>query len=115
MLNYNSTRKKTVDYINSMNSKAGASLHVYKVKGIAEGNEIYFLWTCDKDNMTTSSFANELTNKLSSSSGFGMGIPAIQNNLGYYNCTVSYEGSLKVYTEGTHSADLTISTIYKIY
>ena len=93
----------------------GASLHVYKVKGIAEGNEIYFLWTCDKDNMTTSSMTDELTYKLSSGSGFGMGIPGIQNYMGYYNCTITYEGGLKVYTEGTHSADLTISTVYKIY
>ena len=93
----------------------GASLHVYKVKGTAEGNDIYFLWTSDKDNMTTSSMTNELTNKLSSGSGFGMGIPAIQSYMGYYNCTVTYESGLKVYTEGTHSADLTINTVYKIY
>ena len=115
MLNYNSTRKKTVDYINSMSSKGGASLHVYKVKGTAEGNDIYFLWTCDKDNMTTSSMTDELTYKLSSGSGFGMVIPAIQNYMGYYNCAVTYEGGLKVYSEGTHSADLTISNVYKIY
>lgn len=93
----------------------GASLHVYKVKGTAEGNEIYFLWTCDSDNMTVQSMTDALTYKLSSGSGFGMGIPAIQNYMGYYTCTVAYEGGLKVYTEGTHSADLTISTVYKIY
>ena len=93
----------------------GASLHVYKVKGTAEGNEIYFLWTCSADNMTTTSMALEIANKLSDSSGFGMGIPGIQNYMGYYNCTVTYEGGLKVYTEGTHSADMTISTVYKIY
>ena len=115
MLNYNSTRKKTVDYINSMSSKGGAGLHVYKVKGTAEGNNIYFLWTCDKDNMTAQGMTDELTHKLSSSSGFGMGITAIKDYMGYYTCTVTYEGGLKVYTEGTHSADLTISTVYKIY
>ena len=93
----------------------GASLHVYKVKGTSEGNNIYFLWTCDKDNMTASSMTDELTYKLSSGSGFGMGIPAVQNYMGYYFCTVTYEGGLKVYTEGTHSADLTINTVYKIY
>ena len=93
----------------------GGSLHVYKVKGTAEGNDIYFLWTCDKDNMTTSSMTNELTNKLSSGSGFGMGITAVKDYMGYYNCTVTYEGGLKVYSDGTHSADLTISTVYKIY
>ena len=93
----------------------GASLHVYKVKGTAEGNAVCFLWTCDKDNMTTSSMTNELTYKLSSDSGFGMGIPAVQDYMGYYNCTVCYDGGLKVYTEGTHSADLTINTVYKIY
>ena len=93
----------------------GASLHVYKVKGTAEGNNIYFLWTSDKDNMTTSSMRDELTYKLSSGSGFGMGITAVKDYMGYYNCTVAYEGGLKVYTEGTHSADLTISTVYKIY
>ena len=115
MLNYNSTRKKTVDYINSMSSKGGASLHVYKVKGTAEGNNIYFLWTCDKDNMTAQGMTDELTHKLSSSSGFGMGITAIKDYMVYYNCTISYEGGLKVYTEGTHSADFTISNVYKIY
>ena len=99
----------------SVNGSTPGGLHVYKVKGTAEGNEIYFLWTCDKDNMTTSSMTNELTYKLSSGSGFGMGIPAIQSYMGYYNCAVTYEGGLKVYTEGTHSADLTISTVYKIY
>ena len=93
----------------------GASLHVYKVKGTAEGNDIYFLWTCDKDNMTTTSMALELANKLSNSSGFGMGITAVKDYMGYYTCTVTYDGGLKVYTEGTHSADLTISTVYKIY
>ena len=93
----------------------GASLHVYKVKGTAEGNEIYFLWTCSADNMTTTSMALEIANKLSDSSGFGMGIPGIQNYMGYYTCTVTYEGGLKVYTEGTHSADMTINTVYKIY
>ena len=94
----------------------GASLHVYKVKGHSNsGFDVYFLWTSDKDNMTTSSMADELTYKLSSGSGFGMGIPAVQNYMGYYFCTVTYEGGLKVYTEGTHSADLTINTVYKIY
>lgn len=115
MLNYNSTRKKTVDYINSMSSKGGASLHVYKVKGTAEGNNIYFLWTCDKDNMTAQGMADELTNKLSSSLGFGMGITAVKDYMGYYNCIITYEGGLKAYTEGTHSSDFTISNVYKIY
>lgn len=115
MLNYTSTRKKTVDYINSMSSTGGASLHVYKVKGTAEGNDIYFLWTCDKDNMTASSMTNELTNKLSSGTGFGMCIPAVKDYMGYYNCIIAYGGGLKVYSEGTHSADFTISDVYKIY
>ena len=94
----------------------GASLHVYKVKGHANsGFDVYFLWTSDKDNMTTSSMTDELTYKLSSGSGFGMGITAVKDYMGYYNCTVTYEGGLKVYSEGTHSADLTISNVYKIY
>lgn len=115
MLNYTSTRKKTVDYINSMSSTGGASLHVYKVKGTAEGNDIYFLWTCDKDNMTVQGMTDELTLKLSSGSGFGMGITAVQNYMGYNNCILTYESGLKVYTEGTHSSDFTISNVYKIY
>ena len=115
MLNYTSTRKKTVDYINSMSSTGGASLHVYQVKGTAEGNNIYFLWTCDSDNMTASSMTSELNSKLSSGSGFDMCIPAVQDNMGYHNCTITYYSGLKVYTEGTHSADLTISAVYKIY
>ena len=93
----------------------GGSLHVYKVKGTAEGNPIYFLWTCSADNMTTTSMVLELANKLSNSFGFGMGIPAIKDYMGYYNCTVTYDGGLKAYSEGTHSADMTINTVYKIY
>lgn len=93
----------------------GASLHVYKVKGTSEGNDIYFLWTCDKDNMTVQGMTDELTYKLSSGSGFGMGITAVQDYMGYYNCIITYDGGLKVYTQGTHSSDFTISTVYKIY
>jgi len=93
----------------------GGSLHVYKVKGTAEGNDIYFLWTSDKDNMTTSSMTDELTYKLSSGSGFSMGITAVKDYMGYYNCILTYDGGLKVYSDGTHSADFTISTVYKIY
>ena len=115
MLNYNSTRKKTVDYINSMSSKGGASLHVYKVKGTSEGNNIYFLWTCDKDNMTVQGMTDELTSKLSSSSGFAMSINAVKDYMGYYSCIITYESGLKIYSEGTHSADFTISDVYKIY
>ena len=67
----------------------GASLHVYKVKGHANsGFDVYFLWTSDKDNMTTSSMTNELTYKLSSGSGFGMGIPAVMDRMGYDFCVV---------------------------
>ena len=115
MLNYTSTRKKTVDYINSMSSTGGASLHVYKVKGTSEGNDICFLWTCDKDNMTVQGMTDELTYKLSSGSGFGMGITAVKDYMGYYNCIVTYDGGLKVYSDGTHSAEFTISNVYKIY
>ena len=93
----------------------GASLHVYKVKGTAEGNPIYFLWTSDKDNMTTTSMALELAIKLSDSAGFNMGIPAIKDYMGYYDCVITYDGGLKVYSEGTHSADMTINTVYKLY
>ena len=93
----------------------GASLHVYKVKGQAEGSDIYFLWTSDKDNMTTSSMTDELTYKLSSGSGFNMGITAVKDYMGYYNCVITYDGGLKAYSEGTHSADFTINTVYKIY
>ena len=93
----------------------GASLHVYKVKGTAEGNDIYFLWTCDKDNITVQGMTDELTNKLSSSSGFVMSITAVKDYMGYYNCIITYNGGLKVYSDGTHSADFTISNVYKIY
>ena len=99
----------------SVKGSTPGGLHVYKVKGTAEGNNIYFLWTCDKDNMTTSSMTDELTSKLSSGSGFGMGIPVVQDYMGYYNCIITYESGLKVYSEGTHSADFTINTVYKIY
>ena len=92
----------------------GASLHVYKVKGTAEGNDIYFLWTCDKDNITVQGMTDELTYKLSSGSGFGMGIPAVMDRMGYDFCVVAYSGGLQAGTGGSMS-DMTINTVYKIY
>lgn len=93
----------------------GASLHVYKVKGTANsGFDVYFLWTSDKDNMTTSSMTDELTYKLSSGSGFGMGIPAVKDQMGYDFCVVAYGGGLQAGTGGSMS-DMTINTVYKIY
>ena len=93
----------------------GASLHVYKVKGTANsGFDVYFLWTSDKDNMTTSSMTDELTYKLSSGSGFGMGIPAVMDRMGYDFCVVAYSGGLQAGTGGSMS-DMTINTVYKIY
>ena len=93
----------------------GASLHVYKVKGHANsGFDVYFLWTSDKDNMTTSSMTDELTYKLSSGSGFGMGIPAVMDRMGYDFCVVAYSGGLQAGT-GSNMSDMTINTVYKIY
>ena len=93
----------------------GASLHVYKVKGHANsGFDVYFLWTSDKDNMTTSSMTDELTFKLSSGSGFGMGIPAVMDRMGYDFCVVAYSGGLQAGT-GSNMSDMTINTVYKIY
>ena len=93
----------------------GASLHVYKVKGYSNsGFDVYFLWTCDKDNMTTSSMTDELTLKLSSGSGFGMGIPAVKDQMGYDFCVVAYSGGLQAGT-GSNMSDMTINTVYKIY
>ena len=93
----------------------GASLHVYKVKGTANsGFDVYFLWTSDKDNMTTSSMTDELNYKLSSGSGFGMGIPAVKVQMGYDFCVVAYSGGLQAGTSGSMS-DMTLKTVYKIY
>ena len=93
----------------------GASLHVYKVKGTANsGFDVYFLWTCDSDHMTVSSMTDELTYKLSSGSGFGMGIPAVKDQMGYDFCVVAYSGGLKAGTGGSMS-DMTINNVYKIY
>ena len=93
----------------------GASLHVYKVKGHANGGfDVYFLWTSDKDNMTTSSMTDELTYKLSSGSGFSMGIPAVKDQIGYDFCVVAYSGGLQAGTSSSMS-DMTINTVYKIY
>ena len=115
MLNYTSTRKKTVDYINSMSSTGGASLHVYKVKGTANsGFDFYFLWTCESDNMTTSSMTDELTYKLSSGSGFGMAIPAVKDQMGYDFCAIDYSGGLRA-GSGTSMSDMTLTSVYKIY
>lgn len=101
----------------TVNGKApgGESLHVYKVSGTGnDGATIYFLWTCNRDDMTASSMTAELNYKLSSGSGFGMGIPAMREQITYYNCLVVYDGGLKVYYDGS-GADLTINTVYKIY
>ena len=93
----------------------GASLHVYKVKGRANsGFDVYFLWTSDKDNMTASSMTDELNYKLSSGSGFGMGIPAVKDQMGYDFCVVAYSGGLQAGT-GSNMSDMTINTVYKIY
>ena len=93
----------------------GASLHVYKVKGHANsGFDVYFLWTSDQDNMTTSSMTDELTFKLSSGSGFGMGIPAVMDRMGYDFCVVAYSGGLQAGT-GSNMSDMTLNTVYKIY
>ena len=94
----------------------GGSLHVYKVKGHANAAfDVDFLWTCDSDNITTSSMTNELTYKLSSGSGFGMGIPAVKDQMGYEFCTIAYSGGLVAYTNGTSSSDLTLTNVYMIY
>ena len=85
------------------------------VKGTANsGFDVCFLWTSDKDNMTTSSMRDELTYKLSSGSGFGMGIPAVKDQMGYEFCVVDYSGGLRAGT-GTSMSDMTINTVYKIY
>ena len=93
----------------------GASLHVYKVKGTANsGFDVYFLWTCTNDNMTVQGMTDELTYKLSSGSGFGMGIPAVMDRMGYDFCVVAYSGGLQAGT-GSNMSDMTINTVYKIY
>ena len=99
----------------SVNGSTPGGLHVYKVKGHSNsGFDVYFLWTSDKDNMTTSSMTDELTYKLSSGSGFGMGIPAVMDRMGYDFCVVAYSGSLQAGT-GSNMSDMTINTVYKIY
>ena len=64
--------------------------------------------------MTTSSMTDELTYKLSSGSGFGMGIPAVMDRMGYDFCVVAYSGGLQAGT-GSNMSDMTINTVYKIY
>ena len=99
----------------SVSGSAPGGLHVQKVKGHANsGFDVYFLWTSDKDNMTTSSMTDELTYKLSSGSGFGMGIPAVKDQMGYDFCVVAYSGGLQAGT-GSNMSDMTINTVYKIY
>ena len=99
----------------SVKGSTPGGLHVYKVKGHANsGFDVYFLWTSDKDNMTTSSMTDELTYKLSSGSGFSMGIPAVMDRMGYDFCVVAYSGGLQAGTSGSMS-DMTINTVYKIY
>lgn len=99
----------------AVNGSTPGGLHVYKVKGHANsGFDVYFLWTSDKDNMTTSSMTDELTYKLSSGSGFSMGIPAVKDQMGYDFCVVAYSGGLQAGT-GSNMSDMTINTVYKIY
>lgn len=94
---------------------APGGMHVYKVKGHTNsGFDVYFLWTCSTDNMTTSSMTSEITYRLSSGSGFSMGIPAVKDRMGYDFCVVAYSSGLQAGT-GSDMSDMTITDVYKIY
>lgn len=76
MLNYNSTRKKTVDYINSMNSTGGgSSVHKYKCccqqSGVTNG--FGFFWDTKTDTTDVDTLSLEIANTLRQSPEIGIG------------------------------------------
>lgn len=99
----------------SVNGSTPGGLHVYKIKGTSTLGEVAFLWTSSTDNMTVQDMINELSYKLSSGSGFSMGIPAsLEETGGNYNVGIVADGGATVYL-GSQSGAITLTTVYKIY
>lgn len=97
-----------------VNGSAPGALYVYKVKGSVSGGEVSFLWICATDNMTVSDMVSELAYKLSSGSGFGMGIPAsLEESGSFRNCIVANGGSTAYFDNAEN--ELTLTDVYKIY
>ena len=114
MLNYNSTRKKTVDYINSMSSKGGgSSVHRYKCSCQRSDNNRYigFFWDTQTDTTDAETLSLEIANALRES--HNIGIVAADESSSYILRT-KYSGGPALVIGGSPSADLTLS-IVKLY
>ena len=114
MLNYNSTRKKTVDYINSMSSKGGgSSVHRYKCICQRSDNSRYvgFFWDTQTDTTNVSTLALEIANALRQSQNIG--IAAADESGSVYAVKTKFSAGTSLVL-GSTNIDLTLS-IVKLY
>lgn len=115
MLNYNSTRKKTVDYINSMSSKGGgSSVHRYKCLCQRSDNNQYlgFFWDTQTDTTDAATLSLEIANALRQSHSTGI---AVTDSTGaVYGIRAKYSGGPELYLGGSENVDVTLS-IVKLY
>ena len=113
MLNYNSTRKKTVDYINSISSKGGgSSVHRYKCSCQRSDNSQYigFFWDTQTDTTDANTLSLEIANVLRQSHNIGI---VAANESETYIIKTKYSGGPDLSIGGT-TVDLTLS-IDKLY
>ena len=114
MLNYNSTRKKTVDYINSMSSKGGgSSVHRYKCICQRSDNSNYvgFLWDTQTDTTDANTLSLEIANVLRQSQTIGIAAASAAGNVYVVGAKDSSGPGLVIARD---NVDLTLS-IVKLY
>ena len=110
MLNYNSTRKKTVDYINSMSNKGGgSSVHRYKCSDSSE--YIGFFWDTKTDTTDANTLALEIANALRQSVPIGIAAAGSGGNV--YSVMAKYEtGPALGYGPNNDNFKLSIVKLY---
>lgn len=114
MLNYNSTRKKTVDYINSMSGKGGgSSVHRYKCSCQRADNSQYvgFFWDTQTDTTDANTLSLEIANVLRQSQNIGIAAADMSGNV--YAIKAKYSGGPGLII-GSNNVDLNLS-IVKLY
>lgn len=114
MLNYTSTRKKTVDYINSMSSTGGgSSVHRYKCicKRSDSNNYIGFFWDTQTDTTDATTLSLEIANVLRQSQSIGIAAASADGNVYAVKAKSSGGPDLSL---GVDNVDLTLS-IVKLY
>ena len=114
MLNYNSTRKKTVDYINSMSSKGGSSVHRYKCicqPSDTSQNCLGFFWDTQTDTTDADTLSLEIANVLRQSQTVGIAAATVNGNV--YCVKPKYSSGPRL-GFGVNNDNLTLS-IVKLY